>query len=249
MEYKHNVVGPDFDKADLVTFHLDDVDIIMPVPEPPSEFGYREIAPNNVSQIADSKWNKDESGTYVTTLAYSNWESLNKLDGLMAFETRFEVLLRRLSPEQQAKSIPLNRLAFAHWALEFMHDWVRLNESEVPNSATFEDALMAWQVQQTVEDFEVIERDGVQWLLATIEHVAMGLLAQPFAFVPLNREYLLQIFVESERMSYTSGGGGSKIPREDADAMMIQFIHDYFKLVRIEYSDELRAEIQRQNSV
>lgn len=249
MEYKYNIIGPDFDTADLITFHLDDVDIILPLPEHCSEYGERYIAPREIASIPSESWEKDDDESIATLLVNSNWLYLNELDNKHAFTAHFKLVVRRLATDLHSQSIPLNRDTFSNWALKLIHLWVEEQERHYPTSESFEQALKDWQVQETVDNFSVIERDGVQWLLATMEHVRMETMPQPFAFVPLNRTHSLQIYIELDKMSYSYGGGGSEIPRLEADAMILQFIYDYYKYIRIEYSDELRAEIQRQNSV
>lgn len=123
MEFIHNVVGPDFDQADLVTFDFSNVDVILPLPEHWGGEGQQFLAPTDLTHIAAEQWFADGAGNNALRLVEHRWAYKNKRNGLEDFLTDLDVLVYELPAEKQSQSVSLNKPAFCNWILESMHKW------------------------------------------------------------------------------------------------------------------------------
>ncbi|MDH5653718.1 MAG: hypothetical protein OEZ39_17790 [Gammaproteobacteria bacterium] len=121
----HNVIGPDFDEADLVSFDFGDVDFIMRLPEHSERDGRKFLAPTNLAQISDENWDFiAEDGSKIKNLTTHCWLYKDKSNDDDVFLTHLDIILKELPHTAQQQFAPLNKQALCKWIVNALHDSV-----------------------------------------------------------------------------------------------------------------------------
>jgi len=245
MNFANKIVGPDFERADLVLFGLGNVELTFPLPEHRSE-SKNYLASQNLNDIPEDKWEVDSAGIKTCVLVDQTWlyENAATLDD--AFSTNLTLVLMQIPEEAQKKSIPLNKSAFAYWIIDLLKGSVFNIEDITPKDDLVAQYLKDWQVPEHVSDMGLIEKGKVDWFIAAMGHTSMGL-PEPMIFVPINNQYVLTININSAKLSYSDRE--DTFPEEDIEPVKKQIMMEFLDHLQITYSPEVLQQIEEQNTL
>ncbi|MDH5179191.1 MAG: hypothetical protein OEZ39_17785 [Gammaproteobacteria bacterium] len=247
MRFLHNVIGPDFDKADLVSFDFGDVDFIMRLPENSDRDGEKFLAPSDLTCITDDQWDITGDSIKTLTLAKHRWvykydDPVNEID---SFLTDIYLVVKEIPAEKQTQPVPLNINTFSGWILEMMHHWIHLTVRDMPTGEPFEVVMKNWQAPATVADMEIIKRDNLDWVVAPYGPIDNGPPVQHIC-IPLNRKYFMMLMVETSKMYYADLA--DPFLDKEIELVEAQICDEFLSYINIVYSPEILEAIKKQRS-
>jgi len=245
MNFANNIVGPDFELADLILFDFGDVELTLRLPEHRSNTE-KHLATQNLCNIEEDKWVADYAGNKTYLLVNQTWlyENATTLDDV--FSTNLIMVLMQIPPQVRKKSIPLNKSAFASWIIDLLKGCVFDMESITPDDELAAESIKEWQVPEQVSDMQQIQRGNVDWFVASLGHTSIGL-PDPMIFVPINNQYALTITISSAKLSYSDRE--DTFPKEDIEPVKRQIMTELLNHLQITYSPEVLQQIEEQNTL
>lgn len=248
MEFMHGVYGPDFDKADLVSFDFRDVNVLFRLPEHDEKECSRFLAASDCKHIASDKWETDGAGIQTYTIVENSWlykyfhKQLNVERDI--FLVHLAMVLVAIPPSEQDVELSLGNASFAKMVLDAMHKTVMDISRQFSSDMSLEENIKAWQAPATVDDLGVITRDPLNWLVTTFGDIGSGT-PDTYTFIPLNARYFLLIIFKSSKLQYS--GITDVFTDKDIEHVEGQIIREFLDHVRIEYAPEILQKIKKQN--
>jgi len=245
MDVAKDLVGPDFEKADLVLFESGNVELTFPLPEHRSE-SKNYLAGQNLGIIPDDKWEVDSAGNQTYVLVKQTWSYDQAVTLDSVFSTDLVMVLMQVPEATQKKSIPLNKIAFTHWIIDLLKNSVFDMEDITPDDDLATQYLKNWQVPEQASDMDIIKKGNLDWIIASMGHTSMGL-PEPMIFIPIDNQLLLMIHINSTKLSYSDRE--DTFQNEDIESVTKQIMMEFLEHIQITYSTEVLKQIKEQNAL
>lgn len=213
MIYPGNIIGPQFDKGDIVTFVFDGAELMLRLPIIPINKHNEDV----VSPIKDFRnidtgvWSEDDQGNRCEQLVSQCWsfEDGISLDNVAL--SRLAISLVDINQKKAQVTSLLNFSYFEKVVLDGLAYSFDDGQGELHSSST-ENRFFA----------EQYERNNVNWLRVKISY-DQERLPSPVVFIPLTSSFFVMVSLELQSLHYA----GRSNPY--SDELLKQFESDLFE--------------------
>lgn len=246
MEFSHDVVGPDFDQADLVSFDFGNVEVSFRLPEHRARY-QPFLAPQDLSRVLETpkeEWYIDLSGAWDRPLFDQSWDYIDGPSENLVAVINVEVRLVKLPLDAQQQKVPLSRKPLADWVLARYKAMAIGGTDAVPGTESELHQLRHWQMPTSLDEIERYAEGGLDWLITTIGSVSMG---DPnrVIYIPLNEQLMLMF--DSSISIISTDHASITIPKKEIDQLKRDILMEVLSHIRVNYSPEVQALIQTHN--
>ena len=254
MKFNNNVIGPDFDKADIVSFDFGvaEVSVVLPK-DPDSDLGY--IAPQDQRQLPTEPgiyWETHPFGFRVFDLVQKSWNYCDKDSEIpLAFEN-FNLSLIEVTDEMRAEMNPINKQEFIDWVFTFFRRIAVRGDSSLLGSDYELVRMKAYQMPLSKNEIELYPAGRVSWPMLTIDSPyddgdEPNTDRDPdyFIYIPLSENlflYLDNSISISSRATDSGAFSRSEISQLKRDILMETLAH-----IKVTYSPDILQLIEEQN--
>jgi len=237
--YPGNIIGPQFDKSDLVDFKFKGATLTLLLPEIPLET--RRI--DEVSTIKDfsdvdtQDWELTSEDDPCFTLVSQKWnfEDAKTFDDIASCWV--EITLVEVSEQMQQSHMILSKSALKKY---FLDAFARALEGE--EGANMDNPN--WPKKDNAFNYKCIKRESLDWMQIEV-CFATGSQPSPLAFIPIDNRYVLNISFHMSSMHYAD----RKNPYSDELISKMEFglFDEYLQSINLRYTSETLQRIQSFN--
>lgn len=254
MRFNHNVLGPDFNKADIVNFEFGSVDVSLRLPkDPDSEGGYvakqdQKILP----AVPNHRWVTHPFGFRIFDLIKQSWSYCDEHSYIHIAIENFHLNLIELPDEICAEVNPLNKQEFIEWLFMFFRLIAIRGDKSLLNSDVELANMKANMMPLSVEQIEIHQADILPWPMLTIcapyeddEEANAARDPDYFIYIPLSERLFLYIDHSVSIMS--SEGAPVTLPKAEILELKSQILNEILTHIKVTYSPEILQRIQHAN--
>jgi hypothetical protein len=238
MIYPKGIVGPDFDKGDIVQFEFDGSTLELRLPKLPVNHGTTDevCSIRDFNGVDASNWSRTVTDHACLQLVSQKWifEDHNSLDDVASCDVSLNLL--ELS-EGQALSdgVLTNQNVFEAWFLSTLKD-----DFESDKYKCLDDP--EWPTPENNFHLKRIPRPTINWLQSQIStHECMR--PSPYVCIPINSRFLLNVSFELSSLHYPD----RKNPYSDELLRKMEFdlFDDFLNYIHVHYAPEAIAKIEK----
>ena len=240
MIFPKNIIGPQFDNGDLVTFNFDGAELTLRLPTiPNNKHNADRVSPLKDFRNANTQhWDSNDQSLPCLQLSEQRWcfEDGKSLDDIA--QCSLYVSLVEASQRDCTQNTLLESTSFIELMLAWMDYSFAANEQEIGGVADGDPALGRYRLKS-------IAKPHLNWLAARVRYVPEAT-ACPVGIVPINNRFIVMVSLEMESLHYA----GRTNPY--SDELLKQFeadlFEDFLSHIKIEYSPETIALIDALNN-
>ncbi len=241
MEFSLNVVGPDFEKADLVGFDFADASVALRLPEhwgryPPTLAGSDLTALDAFSGKVD----KHPFGYLYRMLVKQCWFYSDKASENHVMLCDFFIEHMQLTDREVECRTHLNQNALNNWLMNYLRLIAVEGDETLLNTPAEAEALVAAEIPPSIDQFEFHDAQNIRWPIVTLGN-GSGIPPEWRIYAPLNREAVLEIRCDIQ--VFSSDHDSITIPRDQIDQLRRDIRDEILSHIHITYSPELLAEL------
>lgn len=231
MIFPKNIIGPQFDNGDLVTFNFDGAELTLRLPTiPNNRHNADRISPFKDFRNANTQsWDANDQSLPCIQLSEQRWnfEDAKTLDNIA--RCSLYVSLVEVTQQDFIQNTLLESTSFKKLMLAWMDYSFAANEKGAHGDFT-----------QDRYNLRLIDKPHLNWLGAQVRYVPDAA-ASPVGIMPINNRFIVMASLEIESLHYA----GRTNPY--SDELLKQFERDLFEdflsHIKIEYSPETIATI------
>lgn len=256
MKFSHKVVGPDFDKADIVSFNFGDAEVSLIVPsDPDADLTLGFIAHHDQTVLPDEPgihWYHHPFGFRVFDLVRKGWSYYDEDTALCVAASNFVLNLIEVSDAKRALMNPLRKHDIAVW-LNTLFGMIAVDgEEDLQGTESESCARELFCMPRSEEDFEWFNSEVMDWPMLTIR-IPQGDNDEDrygpdyFIYIPLNDRLILHIDSSISIISRE----GSKIALSKAEIIQLKrdILMEILSCIRVTYSPEILSMIEELNKL
>lgn len=246
MEFSHDVIGPDFDQADLVSFDFGNVEVSFRLPEHRARY-QPFLAPQDLSRVLETpeeEWYLDMSGAWDRRLVKHSWDYIDGPSENLVAVINLEVRLVKLPRDAQQQGVPLSKKLLADWILAYYKAMAIGGTDAVAGTESELRELRQWQMPASLEEIERYAKGALDWLMITKGSVSMGD-PRRLIYIPLNEQLMLMF--DSSISIISTDHASITISKKEIDQLKRDILMEVLSHIRVNYSPEVQALIQRHN--
>jgi hypothetical protein len=256
MKFKHNVIGPDFSTADIVTFTFGEADISLPVPQDPdSDHNSIYIAPHDQTNLPvepNIHWSVHPFGFKVFEMLSASWSYHDEKSELRVAKENFDLKLIEIPDDLRHEIQPLNKCAFKDWLFKFFRMMAVRGDTSLLGTDTELSNMKANMMPLSKEDIELYRAEALDWPMLTIkppyENDAEANAARDpdyFIYIPIS-EYLFLYIDHSISIMSRQGNAGS-LPKSAILELKRDILKEILANIRVTYSPKILELIKEKN--
>lgn len=233
MEYPHHLIGPDFEKAELLTFNLGDINIFMRVPELSERRAENYIAPTDLSRLRDDDWQVDENNNRFQLIVEHFWQYIIR-EGmsfdLPVFYTELRVLLLEVPADVQAQPTDTRQQVFEQWIHDTLPVWAQVMTKEYYEREGLPDPALRAPETEDLAALQILPRENVDFIVTTFgldgnDH------PMPYIFIPLTEQYVMLIIVRIDNLPYSDMD--ESYPENDVMPVKQKMVMEFLEHIQI----------------
>jgi len=232
-----SLVSPDFSKAPIVSFNMGGTHIYIPIPEECNQD--TKCSESNIPLLNDDSIYdvRDPSFSLIKHLIKSKFRYFDSHDGLEAGQVRAEFDLLKVDNH---RPVSCNNLFVTKDFIDFNFAMLNQEEKETKEFVNDLDKTNKYLVfPQSIADIKALSFGRIPWLFALFGYTEVTRATRSF-ITPLTNNHVLSVMVSISGFDF-----GSVELEQQLVAEVDQYILDFIKSIRIDYSPETLAEIQR----
>lgn len=243
MKFSHDVIGPDFDEADLVVFEFADAEVSFRLPE---HWGKHSptLAEQDLRDLSNFSGRSriHPLGYGIKILLKQTWFYNDQASENHVALCNFSIQHITLLPEQIEQRIHLSEPSLSQWLMRFLRlNAVKGKEADLGTEIEAE-AMRAQRKPLSIDEFEYVERKPISWPIVTVGGVGLDV-PEWRAYAPLSKDSLLEITCDIG--IYSSDHESISIPIAELDQLRKDMRDEILSYIRIEYSPALCDEIKQ----
>jgi hypothetical protein len=255
MKFNNNVIGPDFDKADIVSFDFGEAEVSLVLPkDPDSDLGY--IAPQNQQQLSTAPnfhCRTHPFGFRIIDLVKKSWNYCDEYSEIpLAFEN-FNLNLIEITDEIRAEMSPLNKQEFIDWLFAFFKRIAVRGDSSLLGSDYELVRMKAYKMPLSKAEIELYPAGRLNWPMLTIDPPdddadEANTYRDPdyFIYIPLSEKLFLYIDNSVSISSRATDSGAFSTP--DILQLKRDILMEILAHIKVTYSPDILQLIEEQNS-
>ena len=254
MKFKHDVIGPDFDSADIINFEFDGVEVSLRLPKnPDSSSGYvakqdQKILPREPNK----RWVTHPLGFRIFDLVRQSWSYRDEQSYVRVASEHFHLNLIELPDEICAKVNPLNKQQFLEWLFRFFRlISVRGDESLLGSEVELEN-MKAHLMPLSIEQIEIHRAGTLDWPMLTIsmpyeDDDEANAKRDPgyYIYIPLTERLFL--YIDQSISILSSEGNPVTLPKADILELKSEILSEILSYIKVTYSSDVLQRIQQAN--
>jgi hypothetical protein len=233
MIFPKNIIGPQFDKGDIVTFVFSGAELNLRLPIIPlNKHNEDSVCPiKDFRNLDTSRWSEDDQGNHCEQLVSQSWsfEDARSHDNIAL--AKLSISLIQVDPHKLKDSSLLNFCTFERLVMNGLAYSFPADESTEQSKSRF--------------FAEQKDRKNINWLRIMI-HFDLEKTPIPTMFIPLTQSFFIMISLEIESLHYADR------TNPYSDELLKQFecdlFDDFLSHIKIEYSPETIALIDALNN-
>tara|TARA_R110001583_G_scaffold67542_1_gene193157 strand:- start:131 stop:859 length:729 start_codon:yes stop_codon:yes gene_type:complete len=231
-----SLISPDFSQAPIVSFNMGGNHIYIPIPEECNQD--TKCSESNISLLNDDSIYdvRDPSFLLIKHLIKSKFRYFDSHDGLEVGQIRVEFDLLKVDHH---RPVSCNNLFLAKDFIDFNFAMLKQEEKETIKTVNNLDKTKKYLVfPQSISDIKALSFGGISWLFALFGYTEVTRASRSF-ITPITNNHVLSVMVSISGFDF-----GSVELEQELVAEADQYILDFIKSIRIDYSPETLAEIQ-----
>lgn len=255
MRFKHGVIGPDFNKADIVAFDFGEAEISLVLPKKPdSNLGF--IAQQDQKVLSDEpsdNWMMHPFGFRIFDLVRTSWSYIDEAsENTLAIENFYLNLIE--VPEAMRDEInPLSKTGFLDWVFDFFKRIsVRGDASLFGTEAQLKE-MKAHRMPLSLQDIELYSAGTLDWPMMTIlmpdcdDDEDTEDVEGPgyFIYIPLSERFFL--YIDHSISMISSASTPITLPKADILELKRAILMEILAHIKVTYSPEILALIEAKN--
>lgn len=232
MIFPKNIIGPQFEKGDLVSFHFNGAELTFRAPIiPKNDQNIDEISPlKDLRNINTEDWSRNDQGRPCIQLAQQMWafEDAHTLDDIA--QCSLYVSLIEITQQHTDQNILLTQKNFDELMLSWM-DYSFAAHEEFDES------------NQSLRPYKItsVEKQYLNWLKAQVRFTPETS-PSPICVMTINHRFVVMVSLEIESLHYASRS--NPYSEETLKQFERDLFDDFLSHIKIEYSPELIEKIQ-----
>lgn len=252
MKFKHNVVGPDFGHADIVSFDFGRAEISLVIPqEPDSQLGF--IASQNQTVLPDepnNHWSTHPLGFRVFDLVSKSWSYVDERTELRVAINNFYLNLIELPEDMQEAVNSLSNQGFTEWLFQFFRTMAVDGDMSLLGTDRETQEMKRHSMPMSIEEIESYDNGVLSWPMLTIR-IPQGEDDEDkygpdyFIYIPLTERLFLYI---DNSISMTSRNDSPiSLSRSEIIQLKRDILMEVLANIRVTYTPEVLALINQKN--
>ncbi|MFT5082680.1 MAG: hypothetical protein ACI9Y1_000707 [Lentisphaeria bacterium] len=246
MQFSHNVFGPDFSKAALVTFDFGNVEVTLRMPE--QREGLSSFLENtNLEKIHDdvsNAWITHPLGHRYRELASQSWKYQDEITENYVAILNLEIEIQEILELDKKNNVPFSRQGFPAYLLSLYRSMCIGGTSITPDSEDATHEYENMQLPESVTDIVVVNKNILDWVVISFGEIFQGPPDQ-HVHIPLKDNAILII-------KYKVGflvryGEEISLPESELEKLRKEIAQELLDNITVTYSPELLQVISEQN--
>ncbi|HSC67239.1 MAG TPA: hypothetical protein VLC79_06095 [Cellvibrio sp.] len=255
MKFKHDVIGPDFDNADIINFEFDGADLSLRLPkDPDSSPGY--VAKQNQKILPtepNNRWVTHPLGFRIFDMVRQSWSYRDEQSYVRVASEHFDLYLIELPDEIYPELNPLNKQQFLEWLFRFFRLISVRGDESLLNSEVELENMKAHMMPLSIEQIEIHPAGILDWSMLTIsmpyeddDEANANRDPDYFIYIPLNERLFL--YIDHSLGILSSESTPITLPKTEILALKREILNEILAHIKVTYSPEVLKLIEEQNS-
>jgi len=240
MIFPKNIIGPKFEKGDLISFQFDGAELIFRTPIIPiNDQNIDEACPlKNFHGVNTSDWSTNDQDRPYIQLSQQLWcyENARTLDDI-AQSSLYMSLIECTQQDSER-----NTLLIPESFEELMLSWM---DYSFANHVKPEDRMPNGGSTSNPYKLKPIEKQHLNWLSVQVRFVPEAAPC-PMCIIPINNRFVLMTSLEIESLHYA--GRTNPYSNELLKQFEFDLFEDFLSHIKVEYTPETIAQINLLNN-
>lgn len=250
MKFSNNIIGPEFDRADIVCFDFGKTEISLRLPpQPGSAPSY--IASSDQTNIHDNSgrgWDPHPLGFRTKELIFHSWDYWHQPSENTVAKENFILYLVDIPENLQEKISPLHQKTFSEWIFYFVRFIAVDGDTSLFDTEAELCGMKAAKLPCSLQEIEKYSADIMEWPIITLgdshEDYA-DIEPNHLIYIPLTQNSFLYI---DHTLSVVCGEDSPlSPPKKDIMPLKREILKEILDHIRISYSPEVLELIEAEN--
>jgi hypothetical protein len=254
VKFKHEVLGPDFKKADIVTFDFGDAEISLVIPEDLSEPGGY-IAPPDQKVLPvepTHRWTTHPFGFRIIDLLKKSWLYRDEISENTVAKENIDLFLVEVTEDMRKEMDPLAKTEFVEWLFWFFRRISVRGEDSLLGTDVELSNMKDWMMPLSLDEIERYDAGLLDWPMLTIkppyeDDDEANAARDPdyFIYIPLSERLFL--YVDHSISMISSAGNPITLPKTEILELKRDILMEILSHIKVTYSPEILALIEAKN--
>ena len=255
MKFNNNVIGPDFDKADIVSFDFGVAEVSLVLPkDPDSDLGY--LAPQNQQQLPtapDLHWRTHPFGFRIIDLVKKSWSYCDETSGRQVVRENFDLNLIDVPEAMQKETSILSKQKFIDWLFTFFKRIAVRGDSSLLGSDIEVVKMKAYKMPLSKDEIELYPAGRLNWPMLTIDppyddsdEANADRDPDYFIYIPLSESLFL--YIDHSISIFSSDTNPDALPSLEISQLKRDILMETLAHIKVTYSPDILKLIEEQNS-
>lgn len=254
MKFKHGVLGPDFDKADIITFDFGDAEISLVIPEDLSEpGGYIASSDQRVLPVEPNhRWTTHPFGLRIFDLVRKIWLYRDEVSENTVASESFRLYLVEVPETMQEEINVLNKPKFADWLFTFFRRIAVGGDDLLLGTDVEQTNMKDWMMPLSLDEIERYDAGLLDWPILTIkppydDDDEANAARDPdyFIYIPLSERLFL--YIDHSISMISSASTPITLPKTEILELKRAILMEILSHIKVTYSPEVLALIEAKN--
>ncbi|HTF97192.1 MAG TPA: hypothetical protein VL995_13735 [Cellvibrio sp.] len=254
MRFKYDVIGPDFEDADIINFDFGEAEICLRLPQDmDKQISYVAAWDQKVlPAVPKNRWDTHPFGFRIFDLVRQFWSYYDETTERCVANESFQLNLIELPDEICAEVNPLNKQEFIEWLFKFFRlIAVRGDESLLGSDIELAN-MKAHMMPLSIEQIEIHHAGLLDWPMLTIsmpyeddEEANAKRDPDYFIYIPLTERLFL--YIDQSISILSREGNPVTLPKADILELKSEILSEILSYIKVTYSSDVLQRIQKAN--
>ncbi|HTF84002.1 MAG TPA: hypothetical protein VL987_05415 [Cellvibrio sp.] len=256
MKFQHNVVGPDFSKADIVNFFFSEAEVSLVIPQDPDSTGLGYLASQDQTVLPDepdNHWVTHPFGFRIFDLVSKSWSYIDQdIEDDVAI-THFQLNLIEVPETMREEINPLSKRGFVEWLFKFFRMIAVEGDTSLLGTDVELENMKANMMPLSMEEIELHPAGILNWPMLTIKSPyddddEANAARDPgyFIYIPLTESLFL--YIDHSVSILSSESSPITLPKSEILKLKRDILMEILANIRVTYSPKILALIEECNS-
>lgn len=250
MKFSNNIVGPEFNRADLVCFDFGNAEISLRLPpQPGSAPSY--IAKSDQTDFNDKSgrpWATHPLGFRIKQLIFHSWDYCDETSENTVAKENLMLYLVDIPEDIKPEISPLCKQKFNEWLFYFVRFIAVNGETSLLGSEEEQRGIKAAKLPRSREEIQQYSAGTMEWPIITLgdsDESYADLEPDHFIYIPISSSSFL--YIDHTLSIMCSEDSPLRPPKRDIMPLKREILKEILDHIRVTYSSEIEELIAASN--